>query len=685
MLASRLDAIDTARTILSELSGDRAFARELFNVIPQFAVIGNQSAGKSSVLRRISGVTLPEAAKRCTRLPILLMLRREATAAEPQVRLMGPGIKPDYGRVAVLNGDVTAAIKQAQDRAVELSGSEFASAFRIEVLVRRPNVPNVTLVDLPGFFDPKEHEVQDAEAVSRMAESFMELDGTLLLHVVGGDQDYGSVLKKRDIEKASAVPSKVTMVLTKLDLLETQGKTKALESFAALLDQVTVPCFALDGAVARNEDESMQNLCVHGNSRVRGWGREPLNVYLEQHIYRHLEAQLPTAVRLITAQLRDARVHLEKFKMRDASEVLSLTRDAIQRSLDARAGELETRIRIECFEALAREIGLLKLRPLSGEPADPPVLRAATLDELRVGDQVWVVQESDDDDDPACPFGPCLLNALNGDEAVLSHEPTVPVSRLLVRDGVSLEDDIIRIIRRQSGLRNTPYTDLQVPLEMFMSDFAQRYGAVLREKMAHVAQLVRAAHLAAFASADIPVAGQPVARRMQNQLERTFELLAADTEGAIERIEAWNKLPLVCTTNTHYLYQNFQWATKDCDNRVKTALSCLGGKVPNMQAATMALNAAPKQPTDESILDDFAKNARANIEAFWKVQVKAVAEAGAKECGRIYLVEARREYGQISLQARVEWVEEPHEHAFQRQVWDQRVDVLRRALNALQT
>ena len=40
-------------------------------------VVGAQSAGKSSVLRRISGIRLPEGKTLCTRVPAVMRMRRD--------------------------------------------------------------------------------------------------------------------------------------------------------------------------------------------------------------------------------------------------------------------------------------------------------------------------------------------------------------------------------------------------------------------------------------------------------------------------------------------------------------------------------------------------------------------------------------------------------------------------------
>lgn len=54
----------------------RAVGLEEVIKLPKIAVIGNQSAGKSSLLEAISQVKLPRAARTCTRCPMEVVLRR---------------------------------------------------------------------------------------------------------------------------------------------------------------------------------------------------------------------------------------------------------------------------------------------------------------------------------------------------------------------------------------------------------------------------------------------------------------------------------------------------------------------------------------------------------------------------------------------------------------------------------
>ena len=58
-----LDVVDGIKDKLRGLQGgnDQAFIKSIESELPRFVVLGAQSSGKSSILRRISSIALPEA------------------------------------------------------------------------------------------------------------------------------------------------------------------------------------------------------------------------------------------------------------------------------------------------------------------------------------------------------------------------------------------------------------------------------------------------------------------------------------------------------------------------------------------------------------------------------------------------------------------------------------------------
>ena len=247
----KLDAIDKVRLLLAELR-DTAFYEEVLSTLPQFVACGPQSAGKSSVIRRLSGISLPEASTLCTRVATVICMRREATRAL-RVTLSGPsGVIGDEEPVDV--SDVRALVASAQETARERSGDKaFVDDHVVTVYSNGPAMPNLTLVDLPGFHTADD---SDTQTVNEMVERYINMPGTLAMHIVKGDQDYDSLLGN-DFMRKLRVP-RVT-VLTHCDKIETTSDGRA--RIAATLDRTSENSsgtFAVDGSVGITTEEAVR-------------------------------------------------------------------------------------------------------------------------------------------------------------------------------------------------------------------------------------------------------------------------------------------------------------------------------------------------------------------------------------------------------------------------------------------
>ncbi|KAG2396215.1 Dynamin-related protein [Vigna angularis] len=117
--------------------------------LPQVAVVGSQSSGKSSVLEALVGRDfLPRGNDICTRRPLVLQLVQ--TKRKPDA--------PDdeYGEFLHLPGrkfhdfsDIRREIQAETDR--EAGGNKGVSDKQIRLKIFSPNVLDITLVDLPGI------------------------------------------------------------------------------------------------------------------------------------------------------------------------------------------------------------------------------------------------------------------------------------------------------------------------------------------------------------------------------------------------------------------------------------------------------------------------------------------------------------------------------------------------------
>lgn len=126
--------------------------------LPQIIVCGDQSAGKSSVLEAISGVSFPVQGNTCTRFPTELILRQT-----PQVS-SSVSIVPDASRTEAdklklgqFHGELEGfdglgkMIEDAKAAmGIHTHGKTFSKDL-IEIEITGPERPHLTIVDLPGL------------------------------------------------------------------------------------------------------------------------------------------------------------------------------------------------------------------------------------------------------------------------------------------------------------------------------------------------------------------------------------------------------------------------------------------------------------------------------------------------------------------------------------------------------
>ncbi|NWV05663.1 MX protein, partial [Ptilonorhynchus violaceus] len=123
----------------------RALGIEKDLSLPAIAVIGDQSSGKSSVLEALSGVALPRGNGIVTRCPLELKLKRlpEGHAWRGKMRYRHFALELQNA------SEVDKAIRQAQDVVAGARGAVSGELISLEIW--SPDVPDLTLIDLPGI------------------------------------------------------------------------------------------------------------------------------------------------------------------------------------------------------------------------------------------------------------------------------------------------------------------------------------------------------------------------------------------------------------------------------------------------------------------------------------------------------------------------------------------------------
>lgn len=223
---------DEQRSLLDLV--DKLQFAQLDNIkLPQIVVVGDQSAGKSSVLEALTGTPFPRDAGACTRFATEIRLRR-ARESSLSVSILPDKNRPynEQTRLRQFGGSVDSntPFESMMRDAVELIAprnipGRFAARDVLVVEKRGPDMPLLTLVDLPGLVrvsnrDQSEADIQTIEALS---DRYMKSSRTIILAVIGGNNDYvqAPILKKA--RQFDPKGSRTIGVLTKPDLTDKIG------------------------------------------------------------------------------------------------------------------------------------------------------------------------------------------------------------------------------------------------------------------------------------------------------------------------------------------------------------------------------------------------------------------------------------------------------------------------------
>jgi GTPase SAR1 family protein len=238
-MAPSIDAALETQDLANEQRGllelvDKLQFAQLDSVkLPQIVVVGDQSAGKSSVLEAITGTPFPRDAGACTRFATEIRLRRspEASLTVTIIPDRNRNLR-DQDRLRQFGGavDANTPFDTLMRLAVDLIAPKnipgrFAARDILVVEKRGPDMPLLTLVDLPGLVKNANNDqsLEDIKTIESLSDRYMKSSRTIILAVVGGNSDYVQapiLTKARQFDPTGA---RTIGVLTKPDLTESIG------------------------------------------------------------------------------------------------------------------------------------------------------------------------------------------------------------------------------------------------------------------------------------------------------------------------------------------------------------------------------------------------------------------------------------------------------------------------------
>lgn len=206
--------------------------------LPSIVVIGSQSSGKSSVLEAIVGHEfLPKGSNMVTRRPIELTL------------VNSPDAKAEYGEFPTLGLGKITDFSQIQRTLTDLNLAvpveKCVSDDPIQLSIYSPNVPDLSLIDLPGYIQVvgEDQPAELKQKISDLCDRYIQ-PPNVILAISAADVDLANSTALRASRRVDPRGERTIGVITKMDLVDAQRGAEILtdKKYPLRLGYVGVVC-----------------------------------------------------------------------------------------------------------------------------------------------------------------------------------------------------------------------------------------------------------------------------------------------------------------------------------------------------------------------------------------------------------------------------------------------------------
>lgn len=283
--------------------------------LPSIVVIGSQSSGKSSVLEAIVGHEfLPKGSNMVTRRPIELTL------------VNTPDAHAEYGEFPALGLAKVTDFSQIQKTLTDLNlavpASQCVTDDPIQLRIYSPNVPDLSLIDLPGYIQVtgRDQPPELKEKIAELCEKYIKAPNVILA-ISAADVDLANSTALRASRKVDPRGERTIGVITKMDLVDPERGAELLsdKKYALRLGYVGVVCRIPPSA-------SAPKLFNRGSGNISNAIVKNENAYFSAHPQFSPESHLDVG----TKNLKKKLMHVLEQTMAGS---LKTTGEAIQREL----------------------------------------------------------------------------------------------------------------------------------------------------------------------------------------------------------------------------------------------------------------------------------------------------------------------------------------------------------------
>lgn len=369
---------EKVRPCIDLIDSLRSLGVEQDLALPAIAVIGDQSSGKSSVLEALSGVALPRGSGIVTRCPLELKMKRKKDGEEWYGKIKYNKHEEEIEDPA----DVEDKIREAQNQVAGV-GVDISEEL-ISLEIASPDVPDLTLIDLPGITRVAVNGQREdiGETIKRLILKIIKKQETISLVVVPCNVDIATTEALRMAQEVDPDGERTLGILTKPDLVDKGTEETVVdivhnEVINLKKGFMIVRCrgqkeitdkVSLTDAIER-ENAFFRDHGFFHTLYKEGFATVPkLAEKLTLELVHHIELSLPRLKEQIEEKLSQTQVELERYSSgppSDAGERLIFLIDKVtaftQDALSLTSGdELKCGDKMNVFSALRKDFAKWK-------------------------------------------------------------------------------------------------------------------------------------------------------------------------------------------------------------------------------------------------------------------------------------------------------------------------------------
>ena len=458
--------------------------------LTQIVVTGPQGTGKSSVLSKMTGIELPVDKNRCTRMPIVIQMRRANKGKEKHSVILTDKEGAVVWQKESEDGKTTGSlIKEAQSKAFENTEGDFTLDFELLVRLEGNSLENISMVDLPGF-----HNSSGAEAkiVNEMVAKYLSHEGSFALHITRGDQDYDTALGNDFLRDDVKCKNRITVLthLDKVDLADCK-----LESTLQKTAENSQYTFAVVGHLQDKEEEKESLKQVTEKFPRLLVGVDGLRDKLAGILLEKMRRQIPDLKRLMQEEISKLEKSLDGVREISNQDFLLKKLSVIGQYFRAEKDNMDRKCK-DVLQLGAMKIKHYRIRAIleestgNGDDDDASICIDASLE---VGDVVSVAVE--EGDKKVRKIGTCQkvdiledgqnkvsVSFYNEDGKLLSTElfDEGQVSTSEIASEHQILADIKKMTSRQ-GFVIPGYGDRQWIISKYLAKFADFIASIMQE------------------------------------------------------------------------------------------------------------------------------------------------------------------------------------------------------------